>query len=72
MSGHGPDSATFERASAADTTVPVRLSDTMAFMFETRMAIKPTAVAMRGTPPLQHDYMSHWLDLKKYFDPSRP
>jgi homogentisate 1,2-dioxygenase len=72
MSGHGPDAATFDKAVAADTRVPVHVTDTMAFMFETRRAIKPTRGALNGTPPLQGDYMSHWLDLKKRFDPNRP
>jgi homogentisate 1,2-dioxygenase len=72
MSGHGPDAATFERAIAADTSAPVHITDTMAFMFETRLAIKPTRSALQGMPPLQDDYMSYWLDLKKRFDPARP
>jgi homogentisate 1,2-dioxygenase len=72
MSGHGPDTVTFERASAADTTVPVLVADGMAFMFETRHLIKPTHVAMHGTPPLQSDYLSHWSGLKKNFDRTRP
>jgi homogentisate 1,2-dioxygenase len=72
MSGHGPDAATFDKAVAADTTVPVHITDTMAFMFESRNVIKPTRTALRGTPPLQRDYMSHWLGLKKHFNPSRP
>jgi homogentisate 1,2-dioxygenase len=72
MSGHGPDAATFEQASAADTSIPVHIADTMAFMFETRQIIKPTRGARSGTPPLQSDYMSHWLGLKKRFEPTRP
>ena len=44
----------------------------MAFMFETRLAIKPTRSALNGVPPLQTDYMSYWLDLKKHFDPATP
>src|SRR5580658_5628382 len=72
MSGHGPDAAAFEKAIAADTSVPVHITDTMAFMFETRRVIKPTRAALSGTPPLQSDYMSHWLDLKKRFHPTRP
>ena len=72
MSGHGPDAATFEKAIAADTSVPLHITGTMAFMFETRMVIKPTRCALLGTPPLQDDYMSHWLGLKKRFDPARP
>jgi homogentisate 1,2-dioxygenase len=41
-------------------------------MFETRQIIKPTRGARSGTPPLQSDYMSHWLGLKKRFEPTRP
>jgi homogentisate 1,2-dioxygenase len=72
MSGHGPDAETFAKASAADTSRPVHVKDTMAFMFESRYVIKPTRSALRGTPPLQSDYLSHWLGLKKHFDPKRP
>jgi homogentisate 1,2-dioxygenase len=72
MSGHGPDAETFVKASAADTSTPVHIKDTMAFMFESRYVIKPTRSALGGTPPLQGDYLSHWLGLKKNFDPKRP
>jgi homogentisate 1,2-dioxygenase len=72
MSGHGPDEATFDKATAADTSVPVHITDTMAFMFETRSVIEPRRSAMQGLPRLQDDYMSCWLDLQKRFDPTRP
>jgi homogentisate 1,2-dioxygenase len=72
MSGHGPDAPTFDTASAADTSVPVHITDTMAFMFESRYVLKPARSALEGTPRLQDDYMSHWLKLKKHFDPTRP
>jgi homogentisate 1,2-dioxygenase len=72
MSGHGPDAATFEKATAADTSKPVHIADTMAFMFETRLPIRPTRCALQGTPALQTDYMACWLELKKHFDPTRP
>jgi homogentisate 1,2-dioxygenase len=72
MSGHGPDAATFDKAAAADTSIPVRVADTMAFMFESRSALKPSRAALQGTPPLQADYLSHWLGLKKHFDPTKP
>jgi homogentisate 1,2-dioxygenase len=72
MSGHGPDAATFDKAAAADTSIPVRVADTMAFMFESRSALKPSPAALQGTPPLQADYLSHWLGLKKHFDPTKP
>jgi homogentisate 1,2-dioxygenase len=72
MSAHGPDAATFDKALSADTSVPTRIADTMAFMFESRYAIKPSHASLQGTPPLQADYMAHWLGLKKNFDPTRP
>ncbi len=72
MSGHGPDAATFAKASAADTTQPQYLADTMAFMFESRTVIKPTRGAMRGRPPLQSGYLDCWRGLQKHFDPLRP
>jgi homogentisate 1,2-dioxygenase len=72
MSGHGPDAATFAKAIAADTATPTHITDTMAFMFESRMVIKPTRAAMQGRPTLQKDYMKYWLELTKRFDPSRP
>jgi homogentisate 1,2-dioxygenase len=72
MSGHGPDAATFDKASAADTSVPVHITDTMAFMFESRSVLKPARSALQGLPRLQDNYMSHWLGLKKHFDPTKP
>jgi homogentisate 1,2-dioxygenase len=72
MSGHGPDAATFEKASAADTSQPTCIKDTMAFMFESRCVLEPAHSALQGTPPLQSDYMSHWLGLQRHFDPTRP
>ncbi len=71
MSGHGPDAETFERASRADTTTPQRIADTMAFMFETRHAIRPTRFALEAAP-LQRDYYTCWQGLRKHFDPTRP
>ena len=71
MSGHGPDAATFEKASAADTSRPQRIADTMAFMFETRTPLRLTRFALE-TPQLQRDYAHCWRDLPKRFDASRP
>src|SRR5579863_6066846 len=70
MSGHGPDSATFDRAIEADTTKPQRVSDTMAFMFETRTVIRPTRYAMQ-LPQLQRDYAQCWRGLDSHFTPAR-
>jgi len=68
MSGHGPDAKTFAGASRADTTRPEKVSDTMAFMFETRCVIRPTRYALDGEL-LQKDYASCWHGLEKRFDP---
>jgi homogentisate 1,2-dioxygenase len=69
MSGHGPDAATFARASRADTSRPAHVSDTMAFMFETRSVIRPTRYALQS-PLLQRDYDAAWQDLKNNFTPA--
>jgi homogentisate 1,2-dioxygenase len=66
MSGHGTDAETFERASAADTSTPSRIADTMAFMFETRWIIQPTRFAME-TAQLQADYFECWQGLRDRF-----
>jgi homogentisate 1,2-dioxygenase len=68
MSGHGPDAATFERASREDTTRPARIADTMAFMFETRSIIRPTRFAL-DSPLLQRDYGECWQGVGRRFDP---
>jgi homogentisate 1,2-dioxygenase len=70
MSGHGPDHETFEKAIAADTSKPHHIVDTMAFMFETRTAIRATRFALESAQ-LQADYFRCWQGLKKNFDPDR-
>jgi homogentisate 1,2-dioxygenase len=70
MSGHGPDAASFEAASLADTTRPDKIVDTMAFMFESRWVIRPTRYALES-PLLQPDYHRCWHGLQKHFDPRR-
>jgi Homogentisate 1,2-dioxygenase len=68
MSGHGPDAATFEKASTADLSRPDVITDTMAFMFETRFVLRPTVQAMQA-PHRQRDYQHCWAGLKRHFDP---
>ena len=58
------------KASAADTTKPQRVGDTMAFMVETRAVIRPTRFALE-TAQLQHEYYRCWQGLERRFDPSR-
>jgi len=71
MSGHGPDAATFDKATRADTSRPVHIRNTMAFMLETRAVIRPTPFALEARQ-LQGDYQSVWRDLRKNFSPERP
>ena len=66
MTGHGPDGATFEKASRADTSKPDYIDNTMAFMFETRHVICPTATAL-ALPELQPEYQQCWQTLGKRF-----
>ncbi|MBV8404817.1 MAG: homogentisate 1,2-dioxygenase [Gammaproteobacteria bacterium] len=68
MSGHGPDAATWEKASGADTSKPTAITDTMAFMFETRAIIRPTRYALES-PLLQRDYARVWQGLRRNFTP---
>ena len=66
MSAHGPDAATYEKASTAELQ-PQKIENTLAFMFEARFPIRPTRFALE-TPALQRDYDACWRDLKKLFN----
>lgn len=68
MTGHGPDAATFEKASNADTSKPDYVTGTMAFMFEARNVIRPTKTAMDAAHR-QRDYQACWAGLQKHFKP---
>ena len=70
MLPHGPDMEAFEHASNAPL-VPVKLANTMAFMFESRFPQRVTHYAATA-PILQPDYFNCWTGLKKHFDPTRP
>jgi homogentisate 1,2-dioxygenase len=70
MLPHGPDYQAFEHASKGDLT-PVKLTDTLAFMLETRFPQHVTRHAA-GLGTLQGDYADCWIGLQKHFDPSRP
>ena len=65
MSGHGPDAATFDKASKV-ALAPHKIEDTLAFMFESRYVIRPTRFALE-TPQLQKDYLDCWKGLTKHF-----
>jgi homogentisate 1,2-dioxygenase len=70
MTGHGPDAATFDKASNADLSKPDVIKDTMAFMFESRHVIRPTAQAL-GAAHRQKDYQACWQGLRRNFTPDR-
>jgi homogentisate 1,2-dioxygenase len=70
MSGHGPDAATFDKASSADLSQPNVIEGTMAFMFETRRVIRPTQQAL-DSPQLQDNYYECWQGIAKHFDSSQ-
>jgi homogentisate 1,2-dioxygenase len=66
MLPHGPDAFGFAKASSAELK-PVKLSDTMAFMFETRYPQQLTKFAAE-TELRQDDYTDCWAALPKLFD----
>ena len=66
MTGHGPDAATFDKASHADLSKPDVVQDTMAFMFEARAVIRPTRQAVEAGHR-QRGYQDCWAGLGKHF-----
>jgi homogentisate 1,2-dioxygenase len=70
MSGHGPDAATFDKASNADVSKPDVIADTMAFMFEARFVLRPTRQAL-DAPQRQGDYQACWQGLARHFTPEK-
>jgi homogentisate 1,2-dioxygenase len=67
MLPHGPDVDAFEGASKAELK-PVKLTNTLAFMFETRFLQRVTRFAAE-TPSLQKDYADYGQKLRKRFTP---
>jgi homogentisate 1,2-dioxygenase len=66
MLPHGPDVDAYSKGTSADLK-PVKLTDTMAFMFETRYAQQLTNFAA-ALPSLQDDYPACWQGLEKRFN----
>ena len=66
MLPHGPDADAFAKASTTELK-PVKLTDTMAFMFETRFPQQLTAFAA-GLSGIQDDYPDCWMGLDRKFD----
>jgi homogentisate 1,2-dioxygenase len=65
FASHGPDAATYARASAAELR-PQKLDRTLAFMFESRWTIQPTQQAMAASFR-QPDYDAVWSGLMRNF-----
>ena len=63
MSAHGPDLATFERATKAELK-PHKLDGGLAFMWESRYVFRPTRFALKA-PELQQDYDAVWAGFKR-------
>ncbi|MEC3993262.1 homogentisate 1,2-dioxygenase [Actinacidiphila sp. DG2A-62] len=67
MSAHGPDRATYDRASSAEL-VPQKIDDGLAFMFETRWPVVPTELAL-SAGHRQQGYDAVWEGLARNFRP---
>ncbi|MDN3650842.1 homogentisate 1,2-dioxygenase [Reinekea marina] len=65
MTPHGPEQAVFEKASNANLK-PERYENTLAFMFESRYVLAPTA-QMLNAPERQLDYPQCWAGLESKF-----
>ena len=65
MTAHGPDLATFQRASEAQLK-PHKIENTLAFMWESRYVFRPTRFAL-SAPQLQKDYDKVWDGFKKLY-----
>ncbi len=63
---HGPDQEAWEKATNA-ALEPVKLAGTLAFMFETRYPLIPTAYAS-GLDTLQEEYPEVWKELGRHFE----
>ncbi|OJU07887.1 MAG: homogentisate 1,2-dioxygenase [Caulobacterales bacterium 68-7] len=63
MAGHGPDKASYDKATATVLT-PHKIENTLAFMFESRWVIRPTEWAAT-TPLAQADYDAAWAGFEK-------
>ena len=65
MAAHGPDLATFEKASAAKLA-PQKVESTLAFMWESRYVFRPTKYALTARE-LQKDYDKVWDGFRKLY-----
>uniref|UniRef100_A0A7N0SY26 Homogentisate 1,2-dioxygenase n=1 Tax=Kalanchoe fedtschenkoi TaxID=63787 RepID=A0A7N0SY26_KALFE len=69
MTPHGPDTKTFESTVAqSNGTGPHRITDTMAFMFESALIPRICPWALES-PFMDHDYYQCWIGLESHFNP---
>jgi len=68
MSGHGPDAAAYQRGRDAELK-PQYLDNTLVFLFETQLPVRPTKFAVESDL-LERDYYTHWQGLRKQFSPT--
>lgn len=66
MSGHGPDNDAYERGRNAEPK-PQYLDNTLAFLFETQLVVRPTKFALESEI-LERNYYEHWQGIKKLFN----
>ena len=66
MSGHGPDNDALERGRNAEAK-PVYLDNTLTFLFETQLVVRPTKFALESEI-LERNYYEHWQGIKKLFN----
>ncbi len=66
MSAHGPDAQTYQQA-ITDPLKPIKQTQTLAFMFETRLPLNPTPFAL-NTGSLQSHYQDCWKNIPITFD----
>ena len=66
MSAHGPDADSWEKARVGAQAA--KIDNTMAFMIESRYAMRLTRYAVES-PDLQHDYFQGWKGLNKHYTP---
>jgi homogentisate 1,2-dioxygenase len=69
MLPHGPDADAFNHASSV-ALKPVKLTNTLAFMFETRFRQRVTKYAAE-LASLQDNYIDCWTGLNKNFNPNK-
>jgi homogentisate 1,2-dioxygenase len=65
LSAHGPDVATFQKASEAQLK-PQKIDHTLAFMWESRYVFRPTKFALSARE-LQKDYDKVWDGFRKLY-----